>query len=184
MDDATIRRLARAAGDILRLPVEMVAALVDSVRQGRTPDPIPPPGQRPVIGRMPEGVPPAALRPEPSLPTPVDWPFAESFPRTCGAGRLDAGAVYWTDFLYDDHGATGIPDVTLEPLALTVPRGTYTYRKGPAAGNGADLFRAAVGLDPTSTWWRVDWNTLVDPRVPIAAWALGIDPTGSGLREG
>ncbi|HWC37869.1 MAG TPA: alpha/beta hydrolase-fold protein [Acidimicrobiales bacterium] len=182
MDDAGVLRLARGASGMLRRPLELLDQLVGRGRvqlAGTTP----PPAQRPVIGRMPEGVPPAALRPEPSLPAPVDWPFAESFPRTCGTGRLDAGAAYWTDFLYDDHGATGIPDVTLEPLALTIPRGTYTYRKGPAAGNGADLFRAAVGLDTTFTWWRVDWNTLVDPSVPIAAWALGVDQAEDEVRE-
>jgi predicted esterase len=91
--------------------------------------------------------------------------------------------VYWTDFLYDDHGASGIPDVTLEPLSLTFPRGTYTYPKGPASGNGADLFRAAIGLDSTSTWWRVDWNTLVDPTVPIAAWALELRPGSAEITD-
>ena len=58
---------------------------------------------------MPEGVPPAARRPEPQLPAPSEWPFGEEFPRTCGAGRLAGGALFWTDFLYDDHGATGMP---------------------------------------------------------------------------
>jgi predicted esterase len=183
MDEAVLRQLARSAGGILRWPLEVLGDVLDSLGRVRPPDPAPPPAQRPVIGRMPEGVPSAALRPEPSLPTPVGWPFAESFPRTCGTGRLDAGAAYWTDFLYDDHGATGIPDVTLEPLSLTIPRGTYTYRKGPAAGNGADLFRAAVGLDATSTWWRVDWNTLIEPTVPIAAWALGVEPTRTDVVE-
>ena len=43
------------------------------------------------------------------LPAPAGWPFGEEFPRTCGTGRLADGALFWTDFLYDDHGATGAP---------------------------------------------------------------------------
>ncbi|HEY1634557.1 MAG TPA: hypothetical protein VGL48_10875 [Acidimicrobiales bacterium] len=59
--------------------------------------------------------------------------------------------------------------------------------------NGADIFRAAVGLTLTDTWWRVDWNTLAGPRIPIAEWALDTDdepttglaawPAGAGLRS-
>jgi hypothetical protein len=63
---------------------------------------------------MPEGVPPAALRPEPSLPAPVDWPFAESFPRTCGTGRLDAGATVLLDGVgAGTAGADGTATVAL-----------------------------------------------------------------------
>ncbi|RDH80545.1 peptidase [Mycolicibacterium moriokaense] len=129
-----------------------------------------------VVNGMPEGVPPVALRPEPQLPAPADWPFGEDFPRTCGTGRVAAGAAFWTDFIYDDHGAAG---TRVEALAGRVvpPKGTYIYPEGDSAGNGADIFRAAVGLTDTHTWWRVDWNTLVDPAVPVAL--FGID-TGSG----
>src|SRR6202022_2905237 len=67
-----------------------------------------PPSELVVIDGMPEGVPPAARRPEPALPVPAGWPFGEEFPRTCGTSRFAGGALFWTDFLYDDHGATGV----------------------------------------------------------------------------
>jgi hypothetical protein len=132
---------------------------------------------------MPEGVSDAARRPEPPLPAPQGWPFGEHFPRTSGTGRMAAGAVFWTDFLYDDHGATG--------TRIKMP-GTYLYPEGPAAGNGADIFRAAVGLTETHTWWRIDWNSLQDPSVPIGLFTFdtgrdrggdGHWPAGAGVRS-
>src|SRR5581483_3093983 len=51
----------------------------------------------------------------------------------------------------------------------------YTYPSGPAAQNGADIFRAAVLRRKHASYWRVDWNTLVKPRVPIAEWAFDRD---------
>ena len=54
---------------------------------------------------------------------------------------MAGGAVFWTDFIYDDHGATGLP-VNIPTGGLMVPpRGTYIYPDGPAARNGADIFR-------------------------------------------
>ena len=141
---------------------------------------------------MPEGVPAAALKPEPSLPAPAGWPFGEQFPRTCGAGRLAGGAVFWTDFIYDDHGATGVPVNIVTGGLMVPPRGTYIYPDGPAARNGADIFRVGIGLTDTDTWWRVDWNTLIDASVPIALFTMDTDrgrgasdewPAGAGVRS-
>src|SRR3954466_585053 len=58
---------------------------------------------------LPDDGPPALYRAEPALPAPAAWPGTESFPRTSGTGRVAAGGLYWTDFLYDDHGAIGMP---------------------------------------------------------------------------
>ena len=143
-------------------------------------------GAQPVaVPGLPDGVPPAALAPEPPLPAPAGWPFPESFPRTSGTGRLDGGAFYWADFLYDDHGATGQGAKWYHGQYRT--SGTYSYPPGPAQspGNGigednaADLFRVAIGLDPKATYWRVDWNTLLDARHPIAAFGIDLDPTAA-----
>src|SRR5262249_18014677 len=49
------------------------------------------------------------------------------------------------------------------------------FPSGPADNNGADIFRAGVGLKGGFTYWRVDWTTLADPNVPIAEWALDTD---------
>lgn len=141
---------------------------------------------------LPPHAPPAARQPEPELPAPRGWPFPESFPRTSGTSRLAKGALLWTDFLYDDHGATGAPgggSVT----ALAAPDGTYSYPSGPARGNGADIFRIGIGKRRGASYWRIDWTTLVDHRVPIAVFALDTDddretgsaswPAAAGLRS-
>src|SRR3954453_6466736 len=178
--------------DLALLPFRVGLRIADAVLNGVLQDSdLPaPPSELFVVDGMPEGVPAAALRPEPELPTPAGWPFGEDFPRTCGTGRFAGGALFWTDFLYDDHGADG---VRLHlPNGGAPPRGTYTYPDGPSARNGADIFRAAIGLTDTDTWWRVDWNTLLDPSVPIALFTFDTDrgqaatdqwPAGAGVRS-
>jgi len=127
---------------------------------------------------LPSGIPPAAKRPEPKLPAPAAWPFGEGFPRTSGTGRLQRGALLWTDFIHDDHGAVGFGQSS-SPSSLAASDGTYSYPDGPAAGNGADLFRIALGLTRRASWWRVDWTTLANPSVPIAAFGLDTDSDAS-----
>lgn len=109
-------------------------------------------------GGLPPDIPAAATAPEPSLPRAEGWPFSEQFPRTSGTGRYDAGTFLWTDWLYDDMG-----------------RGDFTYASPEAGANGADVFRAAIAGDATHTYWRVDWNTLLDSDVPVATWAFDTD---------
>ncbi|WP_052745593.1 prolyl oligopeptidase family serine peptidase [Allosalinactinospora lopnorensis] len=130
---------------------------------------------------LPSGMPPAAYTAEPELPAPEGWPFSEAFPRTSGTGRLDDGAFLWTDFLYDDVGARGATVSTSNPRGMLYPIGgpvgTYRYQAEEARHNGADIFRAGIGLDSDASYWRVDWTTLADTSVPIAAFLLD---TGSG----
>jgi dienelactone hydrolase len=135
----------------------------------------------PAFGALPAEAPPAAFRAEPALPAPAGWPFGEHFPRTSGTGRLKDGALFWSDFIYDDHGALGVPPAA--NFGITNPIGTYRYPAGPPGHNGADIFRAGVARRGDLTWWRVDWNTLLERDVPIAAWAIDIDDdpsTGTG----
>ena len=167
--------------EIALLPIRVGLGVANAVLQAVTPASPAPPSELVVIDGMPEGVPAAALRPEPALPAPAEWPFGEEFPRTCGTSRFAGGALFWTDFLYDDHGATGVL-VDIPTGGLVPPRGTYVYPAGPAARNGADIFRVAVGLTETHTWWRVDWNTLLDPSVPIALFTFDTDRTESTHR--
>lgn len=164
--------------DLALMPVRIGMRAASSALKAVTPQAPAAPSELRVSGGMPEGVPPAALRPEPELPAPKAWPFGEDFPRTCGTGRYADGALFWTDFLYDDHGATGLL-VDIPTGGLVPPRGTYVYPDGPAARNGADIFRVAVGLTDTDTWWRVDWNTLLDPSIPVALFTFdtGAAPT-------
>ena len=131
------------------------------------------------VGRdLPDGAPPALYRDEPGLPAPRDWPFPDAFPRTSGFGRTAGGAAYWSDFIYDDYGAIGV-FARSYVVGLSPTEGTYAYPDGPAAENGADIFRAAVGAGADATWWRVDWQTLNDPAVPIAMWALDTDASAA-----
>jgi pimeloyl-ACP methyl ester carboxylesterase len=127
---------------------------------------------------LPPGTPPAARRPAATLPTADRWPFPERFPRTSGTGRYAGGALLWTDFLYDDNGAASGPSTGESPGAFSF--GTYEYPEPEQAGNGADVFRAAVAWDGQATWWRVDWNTLVEPAVPAAAFGIDLDASGGG----
>ena len=166
--------------DLALLPIRVARHIADAVLHPAAPAPAPP-AELVAVDGMPEGVPPAARRPEQQLPAPPNWPFGEEFPRTCGAGRLAGGALFWTDFLYDDHGATGIPVGDLKIQAP--PRGTYVYPDGPAARNGADIFRVAIGLTETHTWWRVDWNTLLDVSVPIALFTFDTDPARTAAAD-
>jgi dienelactone hydrolase len=130
---------------------------------------------------MPNDVPAAASQAPAPLPEPSSaaWPFANSFPQTSGVGRLAGGASLWSDFIYDDYGATSLPGAPLssyDQSSNLAPRhGDYVFPPGPADNNGADIFRAAVGLRSGFSYWRVDWVTLADPSVPIAEWTFDTD---------
>ncbi|MBW3668151.1 MAG: peptidase [Actinobacteria bacterium] len=127
---------------------------------------------------VPADAPPAAFKPEPSLPVPAGWPFADAYPRTSGAGRLLSGSFQWSDFIHDDYGARGTSNRTV--TALSGSAGSYAYPEGAAyQRNAADIFRVGVGLDDDATYWRVDWNTLVDPSVPIASFAFDSDASAA-----
>ena len=129
---------------------------------------------------LPAGVAAAALESEPSLPVPHGWPFPDAFSRTSGTGRMIGGALEWTDWVDDAYGASspeGLPlnSITTSADSLSPAQGDYVYPSGAADNDGADIFRAAVGVTRTATIWRVDWNTLADPSVPIAEWTFDTD---------
>ena len=130
---------------------------------------------------LPGSAPPAIRAKEPRLPAADGWPFSERyFPRTSGTGRLHGGASYWTDFVYDDHGPSSLQGFS-DPYAtdLAPTQGVYRYPSGAAHGNGADIFRTAIGLDDQASYWRVDWTTLTNPRVPLAIWTFDRDADAS-----
>jgi dienelactone hydrolase len=173
--------LALAVGAVL---VPLAGAAGAAPGSAGAPDPRP--------SGLPDGVPAAATRAEPSLDAPRGWPFEQRLSRTSGTGRLHGGASYWTDFVHDDHGAAVPSGLTVDNTALLAPyQGVYTYDDPAARGNGADVFVAAVGVDRRASYWRVDWNTLVDPTVPMAVWGLDTDgdartgtaswPAGAGV---
>jgi len=148
---------------------------------------------------VPQHAPPAATAAQPQYPEPPasEWPFPNSFPSTSGTGRLDGGASLWTSFIFDDHGAAlpgALPTSTAQDSSSLAPyNGSYVYSNPAARNNGADIFRAAIGLDRRYTYWRIDWNTLTDPAIPIAEWTFDTDdnaatgssawPAGAGVRS-
>jgi len=164
-------------------PSSLVAALglaVAGALLPASPAPAAPGGASPELPGIPEGAPAAATRAEPRLATPRGWPFEQRLSRTSGTGRLHDGASYWTDFVYDDHGAAIPSGFTVDNTALLAPyQGVYTYDDPAAHGNGADVFVAAVGVDERASYWRVDWNTLTDPSVPLAIWGLDTDSSAA-----
>jgi hypothetical protein len=132
-----------------------------------------------LVPGLPAGAATAARSPEPALPVPGGWPFPDAFSRTSGTGRLIRGALEWSDWVYDDYGASSPEGAPLNTItyngALSPAQGDYVYPSGGADNDGADIFRAAVGLTRKDTIWRVDWNTLADPSVPIAEWTFDTD---------
>lgn len=170
------RRIARPATRLSPAVAIVVALLLTGLAAPGAPARAATP--KPLTSRLPglpAGAAQAALRPEAALPVPTAWPFSDEFSRTSGTGRLMDGAFEWTDWVYDAFGAAGS---TPRP-GLAEARGSYTYPSGPADDDGADIFRAAVGLTKTATIWRVDWNTLADPVVPMAEWAFDTDDNAS-----
>ncbi|HVY09938.1 MAG TPA: prolyl oligopeptidase family serine peptidase [Mycobacteriales bacterium] len=146
------------------------------------------------LADLPADAPPALYRREPGLPPAKGWPGNNSaFSPTSGTGRLADGGLYWTDFLYDDHGTTTASPGGIAVTAGSPSFGTYIYPSGPAHNNGADIFRAAVLDRPHATYWRVDWNTLASAAVPIAEWTFDRDdnaatgranwPAGAGVHS-
>jgi hypothetical protein len=162
----------------------MIACLLPVGAASARPDPTSPAPGSPAarltdsvadIPGLPTGVPPAATAAPPVLPEPtsVEWPFPSDFSATEGTGLVAGGASLWTDFVYDDHGAAGDPANQGSSSGLAPDRGNYTYPSGGGFdGNNADIFRAAVGFDGRYTYWRVDWNTLPQPTIPIAEWTM------------
>ena len=128
------------------------------------------------LADLPADAPDALYRSEPRLPAANGWPGSNSaFSPTSGTGRLAGGGLYWTDWLYDDHGTTTASPGGIAVTAGSPSFGTYIYPSGAAHANGADIFQAAVLDRAHATYWRVDWSTLASAAVPIAEWTFDRD---------
>ena len=60
------------------------------------------------------------------------------------------------------------------------PKGTYVYPDGPAAGNGADIFRVAIGLTETA---HLVADRLEHLAGPVGADRLFTFDTGRGRAD-
>src|SRR5437588_6509712 len=94
-----------------------------------------------------------------------------------GASAYRDGEFLYQDYLYDDHGARGVPDPgdRLRAIsALSQPYGTLTYPTDPAyAGNAADLVELRVKPLADATAFRLTLNTMTDPSLVAATIAIG-----------
>jgi hypothetical protein len=102
------------------------------------------------------------------------------------------GEWLYQDFLFDDHGALGVPDPNTPwdegSFTFSPPGGTFTYPSGPGyANNAADLVEFRVKPLADATAFRVTLNTLVDPSKVAFTIALGSSsstrawPDGAGV---
>src|SRR2546426_1024912 len=109
-----------------------------------------------------------------------------------GADAYRDGEFLYQDFLYDDHGAAGVPDsnppVGPNAFLFAPVAGTFTYPTNPVyADNAADLVETRVRALPDATAFRVTLNTLKDPSRTAFTIALGSSaaalpwPHGAGL---
>ena len=109
-----------------------------------------------------------------------------------GATEYSDGEFLYQDFLYDDAGATGVPDSNSAHGAgafLFAPRaGTFEYPTDPVyAGNAADLVELRVKPLNDETAFRVTLNSLKDPARTAFTIALGSSdaavawPHGAGV---
>jgi hypothetical protein len=106
-----------------------------------------------------------------------------------GAEAYRDGEWLYQDFLYDDHGALGLPDPSGLGLVgdyLFSPfAGTVTYPTDPVlAGNAADLVELRIKPQPDATLFRVTLNTLQDPERTAFTIALGDSGTNGPWPHG
>jgi hypothetical protein len=92
------------------------------------------------------------------------------------------GEWLYQDYLYDDHGATGVKDPN-DPYGpsgylFSPPAGTFSYPTGKDyADNAADLVEFRVKPLAGATAFRVTLNTLIDPAKSAFTIALGDGPS-------
>src|SRR5437763_10479492 len=109
-----------------------------------------------------------------------------------GAESYRDGEWLYQDFLYDDHGALGVPDPNTPwdegSFTFSPPGGTFTYPSDPVyANNAADLVELRIRPLADATAFRVTFNTLLDASKTAFTIALGSSdaarawPFGAGV---
>ena len=98
-----------------------------------------------------------------------------------GAQAYRDGEWLYQDFLYDDHGAAGVPqpDAPYGPEShlYSPTAGSFLYPEDPKyAHNAADLVELRVRPVQGGTAFRVTLNTLIDPKLTAFTIALGDSP--------
>src|SRR5216110_2082365 len=109
-----------------------------------------------------------------------------------GASAYRGGEFLYQDFLYDDHGAAGLPannnPVGPNAFLFAPVAGTFTYPTNPVyANNAADLVEMRVRPLAGATAFRITLNSLKDPDRTAFTIALGSSdaavawPHGAGV---
>lgn len=100
-----------------------------------------------------------------------------------GAHEYRSGEYIYQGFLFDDHGAAGVPDPAgadsgyLNSFLFAVTAGTLTYPTGPGYdNNAADLLEFRVRPTATATDFRITLNTLENPALVGFTVAIGGQP--------
>jgi hypothetical protein len=144
------------------------------------------PGLPTVASGPPPG--PAVLHePPPRVPQLENTGVWEAEPiLVSGAEAYRDGEWLYQDFLHDDAGARGVPDLG-DPYGLSAhlysPRaGTFTYPTDPVyANNAADLVELRIRPLDDATAFRVTLNTLQDPALTAFTIALGGEDDGAAV---
>jgi hypothetical protein len=111
-----------------------------------------------------------------------------------GADAYRNGEWLYQDYLFDDHGATGVKDTNDDygpsRHLFSPAAGTFTYPTGKGyAGNAADLVEFRVKPLAKATAFRVTLDTLIDPAKVAFTVALGSSssnvswPFGAGVQS-
>lgn len=111
-----------------------------------------------------------------------------------GAAAYRRGEFLYQDFLFDDHGARGVPDPGgpqgLVDFLFSPSAGSLTYPRDPVfANNAADLVELRVKPIADATAFRVTLNSLKDPERTAFTIAIGASdelrawPHGAGVRS-
>jgi hypothetical protein len=106
-----------------------------------------------------------------------------------GAAEYNSGEWLYQDFLYDDHGGAGAPDlnapVGANAFLFAPSAGTYTYPTSTVYGyNAADLVEFRVKPLAGSIAFRVTMNTLHDAGAVGFTVAIGSSGTNAAWPHG
>lgn len=95
-----------------------------------------------------------------------------------GSVAYSQGEFIYTDHLYDDHGAAGVPDpnapIGSRAHLFSPTAGTFTYPTAARyANNAADLVEFRIKPADTETHFRVTLNSMTEPDLTTVSIAFG-----------
>ena len=183
-----MRHPLRGARYALVLPLVVAFAVLSASVDAKTSRNAPPPTPTPSLYSGPLPAPGPAILYEPPLGTTAPqlqntgiWTAPPIL--ISGASAYRDGEYLYQDFLFDDSGASELPDPQ-DPRAagnlFSRPNGTYTYPTDPAyANNAADLVEFRVKPTSGATAFRITMNSMNDPALIGISIAIGTGSSSS-----